>query len=266
MEGWRTQRDFQIIVRALDCVDDKAEVMFLNDIHIGSEGTDIDYVEEKLKREAKKPNLYFGLGGDFIDNGIKSSKAGPYHQTMMPREQKKTAVRLFSHIRDKILYILPGNHEAKSAQEVDDNPAYDIAAKLDLEDVFRESIAIARLDVGKDTDHNRPWRYYLASVHGAGGGIYTGGAINKTENFLYGFDGIDVLVTGHVHKLAGSRPGKLVVDGPRDRIIQKDMLVMISGAWCDYVAYAAEKMYRPGPRKPARVTFFGDRRDFEGTI
>jgi predicted phosphodiesterase len=262
------QSDFKIIRRKLQMMDNRAEILFLNDIHIGGEGTDIDYVEDRLRQEVKKENLYFGLGGDFIDNGVKASKAGPYRQTMRPSEQKKKAAELFSIIRDKILYILPGNHENKSSQEVDDNPAYDIAAKLDLEDIYRESIVFLMAEVGEGTHatKGRPARYYLAATHGAGGGLYTGGAINRTENFLYSLEDIDILVTGHTHKLAASRPSKLCLDANHGQVIQRDMLNIISGAWTDYVAYAASAMYRPGPRKPGRVTLYGDRKEFEGTI
>jgi DNA polymerase II small subunit/DNA polymerase delta subunit B len=261
------QSDFVVIRKSLNAVDNEAVIISLNDIHIGSEATDVDYVEAKLKEYAKAQNVYFGLGGDFIDNGIKASKAGPYRQTMRPSEQKKMAVRIFAPIRDRILYILPGNHENKSSQETDDNPAYDISAKLDLEDIYRESLAFLKAEIGSNpNDHKRPFKYYIAALHGAGGGVYTGGAINRTENFLYSIDGVDVLITGHTHKLAGSRPGKLVISTQHDTVYQRDMLNVISGAWCEFASYAGAAMYRPGPRKPGKVVLRGDRKEMEARI
>lgn len=258
------QSDFKIIRRKLEAVDNVVQIISLNDIHIGSEATDVDYVEDKLNEYSRISNLYFGLGGDFIDNGVKASKAGPYRQTMRPSEQKKLATKLFAPIRDKILYIVPGNHENKSAQEVDDNPAYDIAAKLDLEDIYRESFAILRAEVGNGTHatKGRPAQYYIAALHGAGGGVYTGGAINRTENFLYSIDNCDILITGHTHKLASSRPSKLVIDATHGQVVQRDILNVISGAWTEFAAYAAAGMYRPGPRKAGKIFLRGDYKDF----
>jgi predicted phosphodiesterase len=262
------QNDFKIIRRKLETVDNVAELISLNDIHIGSEATDIDYVEKKLAEYSQRPNVYFGLGGDFIDNGVKASKAGPYRQTMRPSEQKKEAVRLFSIIRDKILYIVPGNHEGKSAQEVDDNPAYDIAAKLDLEDIYREAFAAVMLEVGEGSrlTKGRPARYYGVALHGSGGGRMVGAAMNRVETFLMEWEGVDFAIVGHVHKLAASRPSKMWIDDNHGLIKQKEVVACVSGAWCDFASYAAAAMYRPSPKKPARLVFRGDRKEFESIV
>jgi DNA polymerase II small subunit/DNA polymerase delta subunit B len=259
------QSDFKIIRRKLDTVNDEAVLISLNDIHIGSEATDIDYVEKKLREYSAQSNVYFGLGGDFIDNGVKASKAGPYNQTMKPSEQKKEAARLFSIIRDKIIYILPGNHENKSAQEVDDNPAYDIASKLDLEDIYREAFAAVMLEVGNGSHltKDRPARYYIAALHGSGGGRLVGAALNRAETALMEWEDMDILIMGHVHKLAASRPSKLCLDVNHGLVVQRDVVACLSGAWCNFASYAAAAMFRPSPKKPARITLRGDRKEFE---
>jgi predicted phosphodiesterase len=239
----------------------------LADVHLGAEGADFQAFYGLVNEIAKEPNAYVTLQGDLIDNGIKNSVTNCYRATMRPSEQKREMAKALEPIRDKILCILPGNHERRSGKETDDDPAYDIASKLDLEDRYRESIAFLRVGVGNDRRHDRAWAYHIACVHGAGGGGLAGTGVSRADNYLQSMDGVDILIHAHNHKPYAYRGSKLVIDIQNRQVKQRPYLTMCTGGWLQYVGYPVDKMMRsvamPGANK---LLLSGERFRFEAIV
>ncbi len=243
----------------------------LADVHLGAEGSAWQQFYELVKQIAKEPDTYVTLQGDLIDNGLKNSVTNVYRQTMRPYEQKREMAKALEPIRDKILCIIPGNHERRSKKEADACPTYDIASKLDLEDKYRESIAFLRVGLGKRTTGKvrdcKPHVYFLACVHGAGGGALPGGMVNRADRFMQAMDGVDVFIHGHSHKQYCLRGSKLVVDAQNKRVTRRPTLTMCAGAWLDYVGYPVEKMLTPATEAGAnKLLLSGTKFRFEAVI
>lgn len=238
----------------------------ISDLHIGSQEAMVKEWKEFKKKLLSEPDSYITIGGDMMNNGTKNSVTNVYEETMRPREQKKWLVEQLSDIKDKILCVVPGNHENRSVKEVDDNPLYDVCCKLDIEDKFRENMAVLIIRLGdvKGNGMRNP-TYTGAVIHGSGGGALTGAAINRNERFGYAFDGLDFLIVGHSHKPANTGPAKIVIDKANKRVSLKPFKVIISTAWLDYSGYAVRKQMLPayhclhelklnGNKKEMRVT------------
>lgn len=240
----------------------------LADIHLGAEGVDFQAFYGLVKEIAKEPNSVVTLQGDLLDNGIKNSVTNCYKATMRPSEQKREMAKALEPIRDKILCILPGNHERRSGKEVDDDPCYDIASKLDLEDRYRESIAFLRIGVGIDKRHlERGIAYHIACVHGAGGGGLAGTGVSRADNYIQSLDGIDILIHAHNHRPYAHRGSKLVVDAQNRTVKQRPYLTMCTGGWLQYVGYPVDKGLRPVAMPGAnKLMLSGDRFRFEAVI
>ena len=224
----------------------------VSDVHLGSPGCMEQEFIKFLKDVEETPNVYLVLGGDLIDNGTKSSVTNPFRATMPPSQQKKQMANMLAPVRDRILCFVPGNHERRSGKDADDDPCYDIAAKLDLEDLYRENIAFLKIQLGleKNSAGNRPNTdqrptYSIAVTHGAGGGVLTGGAVNRNERFGYVLDNVDALIVGHTHKPWATQPGKIYVDLNNNRVSVKPFRVISSTSWLEYGGYAAQKMLLP---------------------
>jgi len=244
-----------------------AVVYPLADVHLGSEDADVEAFERLVEEIRQDASAYVVLAGDLIDNGLKSSVTNVYRQTMRPAEQKREMARMLSPIRDKIACILPGNHCGRSSKESDDCPAYDIASKLDLEDVYRENMAFIRIRLGKDTAHQRPYRYFIGVVHGAGGGAQAGSSVNKTDAFMQPIEGLDVLIRAHDHKPYALRTSKIEFDSGRNVMRQRPILEMCSGGWMCYAGYPVRKMLRPVAMPGAnKLLLYGDKFRFEAVV
>ena len=219
----------------------------LYDIHLGSQ----ECMEQELiafvNMVKETPNDYVILGGDLIDNGTKSSVTNPFAATMRPSVQKREMANILEPIRDRILCIIPGNHERRSGKDADDDPVYDIAVKLDIEHLYRENIAFLKIQMGQANAKDGKVRptYSLVVTHGAGGGILTGGAVNRSERFGYVIDGMDALIVGHTHKPYTTQPGKIYFDAHNNRVSVKPFKVISATSWLSYGGYAAQKMLLP---------------------
>ena len=232
------------------------------DLHLGAaECMEAEWALFK-KRVLDDPNAYVVIGGDMINNGIKSSVTNVYEETMRPREQKRRLVEELSPLRDRIICMTGGNHERRTAWESDQNPMYDVACKLDLEDLYRENGCFVALRFGqKYGDGKRNPTYKLAVLHGAGGGMYIGSGANRGERFGAVIDGLDVLITGHTHKPVMFPSCKLVFDVQNNRVTRKQFRVVTATSWLDYGGYAMQGMMTPTAHCVSAVHLKGDRKE-----
>ena len=144
---------------------------------------------------------------------------------------------------------------------------YDIMCKLDLEHLYRENMAFVKIQMGKlNGDGRKNPTYCICVTHGSGGGILSGGTINRNERFGYVLDGVDALIVGHTHKPMISQPAKIVVDKFNNKISFKPFKVISSTAWLDFGGYAAQKMLIPSSHALQTMTLCGKRKDIVITM
>ena len=239
----------------------------ISDVHLGaSEHMEKEW-SEFCRHIEETPNAYIVLGGDLINNSTRNSVSNVFEETMRPREQKKVIAEMLMPIRDRILCSVSGNHERRSGKDADDDPTYDIMCKLDLEHLYRENMAFVKIRIGKkDADGLRNPTYMLTVTHGAGGGMLTGGAVNRNERFGYVIDGMDCLIVGHTHKPFVTQPSKIKIDPYNNKVDIKPFKVVSSSSWLNYGGYAAQKMLLPSSHAPQTITLCGNRKDIKVTM
>lgn len=243
-------------------------VVPISDVHLGSQECMEQEFIKFIQTVKDTPNVYLILGGDLIDNGTRSGVSNIFRATMPPSQQKKEMANILRDVSDRILCFVPGNHERRSGKDADDDPVYDIAAKLDLEHLYRENIAFVKIQLGKKTWSSgavssgdvRP-TYTLVVTHGAGGGILTGGAVNRGERFGYVIDGMDALIVGHTHKPFTTQPGKIKIDTHNNKVTVKPFKVISSTSWLSWGGYAARAMMLPTTHNLQTLTLKGDHKE-----
>lgn len=252
--------DRQLIVRHFPDPPKTLDVYPIADVHLGAAEHCAKEWQAFLTAIRANPNAYLILSGDMINNATRSSVSDVFEETMRPSEQKKLMAEMLEPLRDRILAAVPGNHERRSGKDADDDPLYDIMAKLDLEELYRRNLAVVKLQMG-DLHGNSAMNptYTLATTHGAGGGIYTGAAVNRTERFGNVIEGADVLITGHSHKAFITKPSKLQINKQHDVVVQRPYYAIGLSSWMDYGGYATQKMLLPSSNM-AQVIHLGGKR------
>ena len=216
------------------------------DVHLGA----LEHCESEWQaflRRVVSENAYLILAGDLLNNSVRSAGfANPFDEVLRPREAKKRMVEYLSPVKERVLCLVTGNHERRTYRDDDQDLSYDICARLCIEHLYRENIAFMCISVGERKDCGKPESTYnFAVVHGAGGGIYTGAAVNRNERFGSMIDGLDCLVAGHVHKGFVTKPSKIVIDGRNRSVSMKHYVVISCVSWLNYGGYSAQKMLLP---------------------
>lgn len=251
-------RDFDMIVHQFPAKMD-LHIHFIADVHLGAQEHMAKEWEDFCGRVLNDPNAYLILGGDLINNTTRNSVSNIFDETMRPREQKRVMTEMLAPLKDRILCALPGNHEGRSGKDADDDPMYDIMCKLDLEDLWRENIAFVKLRIGnQESSGDKNPTYMLVVMHGAGGGIFTGAAVNRNERFGYVLDGADALLVGHSHKPLVTQPGKIYIDKYNNKVSIKPFKVIVATSWLTFGGYAAKKMMLPASHAPQVITLCGN--------
>jgi predicted phosphodiesterase len=233
----------------------------ISDVHLGAAEHMTREWELFCQRVVNEPNSYLVLGGDLLNNCTRSSISNIFEETMRPREAKKIMVSMLEPLRDKILCAVSGNHERRN-RDVDNDITYDIMCKLDLEWLYRENIAFVKIQIGKlNGDGARNPTYTLVVTHGSGGGILTGGAVNRNERFGYVLDGADALIVGHTHKPFVTQPSKIKIDPYHNKVSIQPFKVVSMTSWMTYGGYAAQKMLLPNSHAPQIITLRGNRKE-----
>ena len=238
--------DFEIITKKFD---NDIRIYPISDVHIGSLEHNTKEWNKFIDKIKNEPNSYVVLCGDLINNATRTSVSNIFDEVIRPREQKQLLVKYLEQIKDKILCAVSGNHERRSIKDADDEPTYDVMCKLGLEDIYRQNMAFLKIQMGTDKDREKTRSktptYVIGITHGSGGGIMTGGAVNRNERFGYAIDGMDALIVGHTHKGAITKPMKLVIDSRNNKVSFKPFTVITSQSWLNYGGYATQKMLLP---------------------
>ena len=213
-------------------------------------------MEGLCDRLQQMPDTYIVLVGDLVNNGIRSSVANPFDETLRPREQKYRMIEYLKPIKDRILCAVSGNHEHRTKKEVDGDITYDILCNLDLETLYREDLAFLKLACGINS-------YAIALTHGCGGGVLTGSAVNKNERFSYTIEGLDCFITTHTHTHKGAiaRPSRMIFDLSHSTVAQRTCTVVTAESWLNYGGYAALKMLFPAETCRPQKLHFNDKKN-----
>lgn len=235
------------------------------DVHLGA-AEHMTREWELFCQRVKDEHAYLILGGDLLNNSTRSSISNIFEETMRPRDAKKLMADMLRPIADRILCMTTGNHERRN-RDVDDDPSYDIACKLDIEDRYRENVCFVKIQIGKkDLDGTRNPTYILVVTHGAGGGILTGATVNRAERFGYVIDGADALILGHSHKPFVTQPAKVKIDPHNNQVTLKPFKVISMTSWMTWGGYAAQKMLPPTSFCPQAIVLKGTKKEISVTL
>lgn len=208
----------------------------IGDLHIGSGNFNEKSYKRWKEHVINDPYGKVVIVGDMIDNALKTSKTNSFEATMSPFEQKLWLKDELEEIKDKILGATQGNHEYRSNIVADVCPLYDVMAKLDLEDLYRPNMAFLKINLGR-RNADRQCSYTIVLAHGA--------SKNKTKNFIYSIDGMDIFVNGHIHEPNSGFPSKIVIDSKNEVVTMRDFTHVVVPSFQGLGGYVLRGMYMP---------------------
>ena len=231
----------------------QVDVHLFADEHIGDAQSDIKRLLNRIEIVKNDPKAYCVLNGDIIDYASRSSIGDIESRVFNINGQIEKAVELFEPIKDKILAITKGNHEARAYVKEGIDITKMIAAQLGLIDRYASGSAVLFIKAGTDghgVHVSRRKRYVSQSnfivymVHGTGGGRKEGAKIIRLADMSSIIDA-DIYIHSHTHLPAIIREKFFRASTQTSTITEVDKLFINTAANLDYGGYGEEKEYKP---------------------
>jgi hypothetical protein len=241
---------------------DKLYYADLSDIHLGAKGCDHTALQNTLDLIERIPNFYFMLGGDTLNHANKGSKSSPFEEDMTAREQilgkfekgklvKKGAVQYFSHLKDRIIGTIDGNHDTTRGKEFNDiSPKEYMASEVGIR--YFGEMALVSMTVGSNL-----YTHFHHHITGS-----TGKKINLNKLQEKGAEfWFDFIWGEHTHRHSHGSDYVVSIHEKHKYPIVRPQYYINTGSFLSFSGYAKAKGYRIGTTGTRIVELSGNRHD-----
>ncbi len=238
------------------------EILPMADLHIGDSQCDYKLVLERIEYIKNTKNAYCILDGDLMDTAIASSIGDTYASALQPMEQLKHCVKIFEPIKDKILAVLPGNHENRVYRADGIDLTEIMCAQLGIPERYSPTTALLFIrfgDKGKRY-HNRTQTYSGYITHGSGGGKREGGKVNRLADLAAIVDA-DFYIHAHTHLPIIFKESYYRVNISQSTVSLVDKLFVNCGASLNYGGYGDKAGFKPASKRTPTLYLSGTKRD-----
>lgn len=226
------------------------ELVPFYDVHFGHRLHASEQFMRHINWLAARPYALGWDGGDIWENAIVGAP-GIFDQNTDPQAQFEGAVEFFYHVREKLLFAIPGNHEARTARVAGFDVARILAQRLDIQYFPDYCFCTIR------------WRgnnFRIAAHHGTGAAQTPGGQRNAARKDMPWVEA-DLYWTGHLHQPIVDLVARFDFDQRSNLMVQRNSLVIISPSYLSYFGgYGAAKRLSPGVTGLIPVTLQEDGR------
>ena len=240
------------------------ELHIFADEHIGDEHCDLARLQERIKYVADTPNAYCILNGDILDNATRTSIGDTYANTFNPMEQIEQAVTLFSPIKNKIIGITHGNHEARTYRQDGIDLMALLCRELGISDKYVCEGGVLFLRFGELTSHShkRSVCYTVYVSHGSGGGKKVGGKANGLVDKACIVD-TDIYIIGHHHTPIATRQGYFRIDTKNSTVAKIDKLFVCTASQVEFGGYGETYGFAPSSTENPVIVLDGTRKHYK---
>lgn len=245
---------------------EQIEIHPMSDLHIGDSMCDFKMIQERIEHIKNTPNAYCILDGDLMDTAICSSIGDTYGANLQPMEQLKLCVKIFEPIKDKILAVLPGNHENRVYKSDGLDMTELMCAQLGIPEKYSATTALLFIRFGRQKqNHNRPLFYTAYITHGSGGGRKEGGKANRLADLASIVDA-DIYIHGHTHLPLVFKESFFRVSGSNSSVSLVDKLFVNTAAALNYGGYGDKAGFKPASKSTPVIYLSGRQRSMKAIL
>ena len=229
---------------------EQIEIHPMADLHIGDSMSDYKLIMERIEYIKNTPNVYCILDGDLMDTAVCTSIGDTYGANLQPMEQLKHCVRIFEPIKDKILAVLPGNHENRVYKSDGLDITEIMCSQLGIPEKYSPTTALLFVRFGKKESHGRSnsrQLYTIYATHGSGGGRREGGKVNRLADLASIVDA-DIYIHAHTHLPLIFKESFFRVSGSNSSVALADKLFLNCGAALSYGGYGDKAGFKPASK------------------
>lgn len=242
---------------------EQIEIVPMSDLHIGDAMSDFKLIMDRIEYVKTTPNVYCILGGDLMDTAISSSVGDTFGANLKPMDQLSQCVKIFEPIKDKILAVLPGNHENRIYRSDGIDITEMMCAQLGIASRYSPTTALlfVRFGSGNRKTKFRPMLYTIYVTHGSGGGRKEGGKINRLADLASIVDA-DIYIHAHTHLPVIFKNSFFRVSGSNSSVSLVDKLFINTAAALNYGGYGDTQGFKPASKTTPSLFLDGRERKF----
>lgn len=243
---------------------DQLEVHILADWHIGEKGCKLNEIKAVLKHIQDTPYAYAVLNGDLMNNATKTSVSDCYSEQMKPQEQLQTLCDLIEPIKDKVLFISQGNHEARTYKTDGIDLTALMAKQLGIYDKYAREGGVLFLRFGNSIKGRRMcYTFYV--THGSGGGKKEGGKANGLCDLASIVD-TDIYIHSHTHLPMVIKENFFRIDTQNSFVAEVEKLFVNAAASLEYGGYGQQYKFKPANSTSPIIHLDGHHKKFSATL
>ena len=243
------------------------ELLVLSDYHYADPHSDHEAIKRDIDYVNSHENAYCVLAGDLMDCVLRSS-LGDVYTNLSPMEELSAMTGLLGPIAEKVVGVVPGNHEARHYKTNGVDMTRLMARQLGIEDRYSEDAAVIFLRFGRDLvngKHHRPVLYTIYLTHGFGGGRKEGTKLQRLSDCADIID-VDCYIVGHTHLPAALKLNFARTSPANSSVSYAPHLFVNAAAKLSYGGYGAAGGYKPANTDTPRILFSGEKKEMRALI
>lgn len=243
------------------------ELHTFSDWHIGDKSCDIVAIKKQLQYVQDHKNAFAICNGDLMNNATKTSVSDSYAEEIPPMEQLAMLCELLEPIKDKILVLTQGNHEARTYRTDGIDLTALLARQLGIYDRYVREGGVLFLRFGKTSTHTheRPQLYTIYCTHGSGGGRKEGAKAIRLADMASIID-CDVYIHSHTHLPMIMKQNFYRVDKTNSTISEVEKLFVNTSAQLKYGGYGQTFEFKPSNTTSPIIYLNGSKKEFSARL
>ena len=260
-----TMKQFEKTINIPKDINESIKIIPFGDIHIGAAGVNKTYLKNTIDWIKKTDNCYaIGMGDycDCIDIKDKRFDIKSIDKTFIKdldniaSAQMQYVIDMLKPIEDKILCMIPGNHEDKLRTR------YSVDVMKMMHDYLNTDVGdymtYMRLKFNQKQTHAFPVTFWLH--HGWFSGRKMGGKVNQLSDVSAGYEA-DVYIAGHSHDLFATTTEKISLPVRGLEPIKTKKIFINSGTFLETTSngsssYSEQKAYSVAKIGTARLDIY----------
>lgn len=228
---------------------DELDVMILSDCHIGSKWFNTlawQYAIDLAKRE----HMHVLFNGDLLDCSTINSKTPPWDQAVGLTDAMKISRGTVEPIATQVDAATGGNHGRRLYNSAGLDPEREVWERLQVP--YLDRSGVIQYHLGKDANPSRGQRatFTIYMHHTAMSGRLAGAGFTAAEKLTSVYEGADVYLAGHSHKLGAMTVDRNNMAGgvKGSHVVQRHVWLVCCGSFLDWNhSYGEAGQYAPSP-------------------
>ena len=182
-------------------------------------------------------------------------------------QQLEEEVRLFQPLKDKILAITHGNHEARTYKKEGIDLSYLLAVQLGLFERYSSTSALIFLRFGKSRNHSSTSKqcYTIFMLHGSGGGRKEGAKAIRLADMSSIIDA-DIYIHSHTHLPMIMKQGYHRIDKQNSTVRHVEKLFVNTAANLSYGGYSEAQEFKPSSKSSPIIYLSGTKKEMSARL